>query len=249
MSEIDAIYTVWLREMIIYIRQKERILASLAMPIFWLLIFGNSLRVSINLDSGLDYITFVAPGIIAMSLLFNSVSSGISIIWDKELGFMKEMLVAPVSRVSLVLGKALGTATTSLIQGTIVLIISILVGLKVDVMTFIITLPLMVLVSLGLVGIGISIGSLMNTIEGFQLVVNFIIMPMFFLSGALFPLKDLPTILRVVTYFNPMTYNVELLRYVLAHSVSIPFFVSLTFVVVFSVLMIFLSAYLFSKKS
>ena len=248
MSEIEAIYTVWLREMIRYIRQKERIIGSLVMPIFWLLIFGNSLRSSISIGN-IDYSSFISPGVITMTIVFTSVSSGISIIWDKELGFMKEMLVAPVSRVSLVLGKALGTATTALIQGIMVMVLAIIIGLKVSLLSILLTLPLMVLISLGLVGIGISIGSLMNNVEGFQLIFNFLVLPMFFMSGALFPISDLPNYLKFIPYIDPVTYGVELLRSVLIGTSTIPFAVSLSVVIGFSTLMTFVSAWLFSRRN
>ncbi|OGI15063.1 hypothetical protein A3K63_05200 [Candidatus Micrarchaeota archaeon RBG_16_49_10] len=247
MIEIGGVYTVWLREMIRYFRQKERIVATLTMPVFWLLIFGGSLRASVDVG-GIDYRSFISPGVVAMSLMFTSVFSGVSIIWDRELGFMKEMLVSPVSRLSIVVGKALGTATTSLIQGIMVMLIAILLGLKVGLATFLLTVPLMLLISIGLVGIGISIGSLMNNVEGFQLIMNFIVMPMFFLSGALFPISNLPPTLKLITYLDPLTYAVELLRHVLIGISSIPFAISLFVVIGFSVLMMVLSAWLFSRR-
>ncbi|MBD3155199.1 MAG: ABC transporter permease subunit [Candidatus Aenigmarchaeota archaeon] len=247
MSEILGIYTVWLREMIRYFRQKERIISSLTMPIFWLLIFGGSMRTSIDIGS-VDYNSFIAPGVVAMSILFTSIMSGISVIWDKELGFMKEMLVSPVSRFSIVLGKALGTATTAVIQGTMVMLISLIVGLEISFVTFISVIPLMVLISLGLVGIGISIASLMDNIEGFQLIMNFIVMPMFFLSGALFPINNLPSVLRVVTYVDPLTYGVETLRYTIIGVSNIPFGISLSVVIGFSLLTLSVSAWLFSRR-
>jgi len=249
MSNIQAVYTVWLREMIRYFRQKERIIGSLVMPIFWLLIFGGSMRSSIDIGSGIDYMSFIAPGVIAMSIMFSSVSSGISIIWDRELGFMKEMLIAPVSRVSIVFGKALGTVAAALIQGTMVMIIAILVGLKVSLLTVALILPLMVLISIGLVGIGISIGSLMNNVEGFQLIFNFLVMPMFFLSGALFPIKDLPVVLKLASYIDPLTYSVELLRRIIVGVSSIPISITLPFVLGFSAVMMFVSSWLFSRRS
>ena len=247
MSEIKAIYAVWLREMIRYFRQKERIIGSLVMPIFWLLIFGGSMGSSINMGS-IDYKSFIAPGVIGITILFTSVMSGISIIWDKELGFMKEMLVSPVSRISIVIGKAIGTATAAIIQGTMVMIIAIITGLEINIITFLLAIPVMFLVSIGLVGIGISIGSLMNNVEGFQLIMNLLVMPMFFLSGALFPINDLPKFLKILTYIDPLTYGVELLRYVIIGFSNIPVIVSFGVVVGFSVLMMSLSAWLFSRR-
>jgi ABC-2 type transport system permease protein len=247
MSELEGVYTVWLREMIRYFRQKERIISSLAMPVFWLLIFGGSMRASVDIGD-VDYNSFIAPGVVAMSILFTSIMSGISVIWDKELGFMKEMLVSPVSRISIVLGKALGTATTALIQGSMILLISVLTGLEISLLTFITLIPIMILISLGLVGIGISIASLMNNIEGFQLIMNFIVMPMFFLSGALFPINNLPAVLRFVTYIDPLTYGVETLRYTIIGVSHIPFPISLSVVIGFSCLTLIVSAWLFGRR-
>jgi len=233
--------------MIRYFRQKERIISSLVMPIFWLLIFGGSMRSSIDIGN-VDYRSFITPGVIAMSLMFTSVMSGISIIWDKELGFMKEMLVSPVSRLSIVIGKALGTSTTAIIQGLMVMLISIAIGLKISLVTFLLIVPIMLLISLGLVGIGISIGSLMNNIEGFQLIMNFLVMPMFFLSGALFPINNLPIFLRIITYIDPLTYGVELLRYMIIGTSSIPIVVNFLIVSGFSSLTIISSVWLFSRR-
>jgi len=247
MGEIEGIYTVWLREMIRYFRQKERIISSLVMPVFWLLIFGGSMRSSIDIGN-VDYKSFITPGEIAMSLMFTSVMSGISIIWDKEIGFMKEMLVSPVSRLSIVIGKALGTSTTAIIQGIMVMLIAIATGLHISIATFFLVIPVMLLISLGLVGIGLSIGSVMNNVEGFQLIMNFLVMPMFFLSGALFPINNLPTLLRIIPYIDPLTYGVELLRYMIVGVSSIPFITNFLIVSAFSTLTITLSAWLFSRR-
>jgi ABC-2 type transport system permease protein len=248
MVEFHGVYTVWLREMIRYLRQKERIITSLMMPVFWLLIFGGSLSSSINIGP-VAYGSFIAPGVVAMSVLFTSITSGISIIWDKELGFMKEMLVSPVSRLSIVIGKALGTATTAIIQGSLVLLLSMIIGLKITPAIFLLSILAMIAISIGLVGIGISIGSVMNNIEGFQLIMNFLVMPMFFLSGALFPLNDLPAALRIVTYFDPVTYGVDLLRYIIIGVSSMHYTISLAVVLGFGALMMVVSSLLFGRRA
>lgn len=256
MSELEAIYTVWLREILRYVRAKERMVGSLAMPIFWLLIFGSSIRVSV--DVGIDYTSFIAPGIITMALMFNSIFSGITVIWDRELGFMKEMLVAPISRLSIVAGKALGGATTALIQATflILLIFAIknlsseyFIAVKIDIIVFLIMIPMMVLIALGLVGLGIAIASRLDTLEGFGLIMQFVIMPMFFLSGALFPINNLPDWIRIVTYLNPVTYGVEMLRSTLIGFSSINIVLSFGVVLIFTCSTLLLGAYLFNKRS
>ena len=256
MHELEAVYTVWLREMLRYIREKERIIGSLAMPIFWLLIFGSSIRASVGLD--IDYTSFIAPGIITMALMFNSIFSGITVIWDRELGFMKEMLVAPISRLSIVAGKALGGATTALIQALFLLLLvftiksfssEYFIAVRMNVFVFLVMVPMMVLIALGLVGIGIAIASSLDTLEGFGLIMNFIIMPMFFLSGALFPINNLPSWIRVITYLDPVTYGVELLRSILIGFSSINIVLSFSAVLIFAFSMLLLGAYLFNKRS
>lgn len=257
MRELEAVYTVWLREMIRYCRAKERILASLAMPIFWLFIFGSGIRAPV-FGGQVDYTSFIAPGVIVMALMFTSMHSGISVIWDRELGFMKEMLVAPVSRISIVIGKSLGGATAALIQGTIIFLLIFGIqnlyseyfsGVRINISTFLIALPLMVLISLGIVGIGISIASLLDTLEGFGLIMNFIVMPMFFLSGALFPINNLPEWIRIVTYIDPITYAVESLRFVMIGFSSINFVLSFSVIFVFTFSMILIATYLFNRRS
>ncbi len=256
MRELEAIYTVWLREMLRYIRARERMIGSLAMPIFWLLIFGSSIRASVSMD--IDYTSFITPGIITMALMFNSIFSGITVIWDRELGFMKEMLVAPISRLSIVAGKALGGATTALIQATFLLLLvffiksissEYFIAVRMDVLVFLMMIPMMVLIALGLVGIGIALASSLDTLESFGLIMQFVIMPMFFLSGALFPINDLPSLIRIITYLDPVTYGVELLRSILIGFSSMNIVLSFGVVSIFSFSMLLVGAYLFNKRS
>jgi ABC-2 type transport system permease protein len=175
--------------------------------------------------------------------------SGISVIWDRELGFMKEMLVAPVSRLSIVLGKCLGGATTAVIQGILVLLISLVLGVRVDAITFLVLMPIMMLIALGIVGIGVAIASVLESMEGFGLVMNFVIMPMFFLSGALFPLNNLPDWLKAITYIDPVTYDVELTRYMMTGFSSVNFMLSFIVMLGFTCLTLFIGAYLFNRRS
>jgi len=256
MHELEAVYTVWLREMIRYTRDRGRMISSLAMPIFWLLIFGSSIRASVEMN--IDYTSFIAPGIIVMSLMFNSIFSGITVIWDRELGFMKEMLVAPISRLSIVAGKALGGATTALVQGIFLIFLIFVVknfssgyfiALRMNLTVFFLIIPMMVLIALGLVGLGITIASRLDSLENFGLIMNFLIMPMFFLSGALFPINNLPSWIRYVTYLDPVTYGVELLRSILIGFSSINIILSFSAVLIFTCSMLLIGAYLFNKRS
>ena len=247
--EIEAVYTIWLREFKRYYRAKERIIGSLAMPLLWFLIFGIGLGSSISF-TGVDvnYFSFTVPGIIAMSLLFTSLFSGVSVIWDREFGFLKEMLVAPVSRISIVIGKALGGATTAFIQSLLILIIAVALGWSVSIISLLLLIPLILVISIGFVSLGLTIASLMQSTEGFHLIMNFMVMPMFFLSGALFPLNSLPEWLRLFTYIDPMMYGVEMLRFVSMEFSSFNPLISLATVVVFSSAMSLMAAYTFSRR-
>ncbi|MFH1106062.1 MAG: ABC transporter permease [Candidatus Aenigmatarchaeota archaeon] len=245
--ELETIYVVWLREVKKYFRAKERIVSSLMMPLFWFLIFGSGVGMSTQIP-GVNYSEFIAPGIIAMALLFTSIFSGISVIWDREFGFLKEMLVAPTSRLAIVVGRSLGGATTALMQGTIIMLLSVLLGVNINPASMLLMLPLMLLVSIGFVSLGITIASVMESTEGFQMIVNFIVMPMFFLSGALFPIGNLPGILKILVYVDPMTYGVEAMRHVAIGIAEIPFHLSLLGVAVFSVATSLIGSYTFSRR-
>jgi ABC-2 type transport system permease protein len=171
------------------------------------------------------------------------------VIWDREVGFMKEMLVAPVSRLSIVAGKCFGGATTAVIQGIIVLLISVALGARIDLVTFLILLPIMMLIALGIVGIGVAIASVLSSMEGFGVIMNFVIMPMFFLSGALFPINNLPDWLKIITYIDPVTYDVELTRYMMTGFSSINVGLSFIATLGFSCATLFIGTYLFNKRS
>lgn len=257
MNELQAVYTVWLREMIKYFRAKDRIFSSLAMPIFWLFIFGSGIRTPV-FGGEIDYTSFIAPGVVLMTIMFTSMHSGISVIWDKELGFMKEMLVAPVSRISIVVGKALGGATTALIQGIILFLLIFGIqnvsdeyfsGVRTDISTFLKVIPLMLLSALGIVGIGIAIASVLSSVESFGIIMNFVVMPMFFLSGALFPINNLPGWVRIATYLDPVTYAVEIMRFVMTGFSSINPLLSLVVLSGFTFCTLLIATYLFNKKS
>jgi ABC-2 type transport system permease protein len=256
---MSDIYTIWLREMIRYVRAKSRIITSLAMPILWLALLGTALGSMMEnspfLPEGMSYLQFIAPGIIGMAILFTSVFSGISIIFDREFGFLKEILVAPVSRVSIVLGKALGGTTTALIQGMIMFVLALFLGVSFAselgiVGGFLISVLFMFLIGLSFVSLGIAFASKIQSMEGFQAIMSFLIMPMFFLSGALYPIDVLPGWLRVLTYIDPLTYGVDGLRYAIqgADVAQFPILVDLGVLVLFSAAMVLLGSYLFKKS-
>ncbi|MBN2121784.1 ABC transporter permease [Candidatus Micrarchaeota archaeon] len=211
---MDIVYTIWLRSIKRYLRSKSRIIGSLGMPLFFLVIMGFGLNSVVEVPEGGDYVGFIMPGIIAMSILFTSIFSGIQIIWDKQFGFLKETLVAPVSRVEIMLGQTVGGATTSLIQGGLMLLLAFVLGLNLIGLTGLgIAITFMVLIGLAFTAFGVAIASKMEDMHGFQLIMNFVIFPIFGLSGALFPLSGLPEWARPITYLDPLTYGVEGIRY------------------------------------
>lgn len=245
---MDIIYSIWLRSMKRYIGSRSRIIGSLGMPLFFLVIIGFGLNSVVNISSGNSYVSFILPGIVAMSVLFTSMFAGIQIIWDKQFGFLKEMLVAPVSRLEIMLGQTTGGATTSFIQGLIILVISIFMGLdKISLYGFLIAFVFMILIGLSFTAFGTAIASRMEDMQGFQLIMNFIIFPIFGLSGALFPLNSLPLWLKILTLLDPLTYGVEGIRYGLLGISQINPLYSFIILSVFTVVMIIIGTHLFKK--
>ena len=182
--EFQAVYVMWLRQMKRFVRAKSRIVASIVQPLFFLFILGSGFRVATFEGVSGDYIHFLAPGIITMAIMFSSMFTGVSVLWDKQFGFLQEVLVAPIKRISIILGRTLGGATTALLQGFIILIISIVLGVRIpDVFGFILMLIMMILISFTAVGFGLIIATKMNDFQGFQIIMNLIIMPLFFLSS------------------------------------------------------------------
>jgi len=248
-SEFKKIYWIWRREVIRFWREKTRIISSLITPLLWLLIFGTGMRV-VEMPGVQSYQSFIFPGVVAMTLLFTSIWSGVSVIWDREFGFLKEILVAPISRSSIVIGKALGGGTSALLQGFILLPLSPLVGVHLTAYSFFLILPLMILISVGLVSLGLLIASLIESMEAFNLIMSLVVMPMFFLSGALFPLTSSPDWLRLMSYLNPLTYGVDVLRWATFSGVStfFPVYIEVLFLIGFAAVMISICSYTFTIK-
>jgi len=248
---MEIIYTIWLRSMKRFVRSKSRIFGSIAMPLFLLLFLGLGLNSVVNASSlGQEYVMFLVPGMVAMSVLFSSIFSGLQIIWDKQFGFLKETLVAPVSRLEIMLGQTAGGATTSVLQGLILMVFSVLIGLRIqNPVGFFIALAFMILVGIGFTAFGIAIASRMEDMTGFQLIMNFVIFPLFGLSGALFPISSLPAWLVPVTLMDPLTYGVEGIRFGLTGVSQINPVVCAAVVAGFAVAMTAIGAYLFRKIS
>ena len=241
------IYILWLRQIKRYFRSKSRIVGSLGQPILFLVALGFGLNSVFSASGKGDYIQFLAPGIIAMSILFTAVFSGIEIIWDRQFGFLKETLVAPVSRFSIMFGRTLGGATTSSLQGILVLVISLLIGFRPHLVMIIPALVFMVLIALVFTALGTAIAAKLEDMQGFQLIMNFVIMPVFFLSGSLFPLESAPVALRIVAYFNPLTYGIDGLRAVLTGVSHFNVWVDFGMLVAITIAFIAIGAWLFSK--
>ena len=245
--ELMAIYALWKRELIRFFRSKSRLVGSLGMPFFFLAILGTGLNSAFFIGGEGNYLQFLAPGIIGMVLMFGSIFSGVIVIMDRQFGFLKETLVAPVSRLSIVTGKALGGATTAVIQGILIMVIALLLGVQLQLANIVLLLFFMFLISTMFVSLGIAIASRMEDMHGFQLIMNFLIMPFFFLSGAFFPLSTAPELLRTLSLFDPLTYAVEGLRYLLTSSSEMAFGLSLTVVLGLTAGFMVLAMYMFNR--
>jgi len=228
MNTLRHVGIIWYREILRYWRDKPRIIGSLAMPFFFLIIFGSGLSSSIGqmmggaAEFGIDFKKFMFPGIIGMTTLFTSMFSGLSIVRDKEYGFLKEILVAPVDRLAVAGGKILGGSTVTMIQATLLFLFAPLVGVGVTPLLVIKVWGLVFLGSLGFTSLGTFVGNKLDSAEGFQMVMNFLIFPMFFLSGAFFPLKDIPSWMAALVRINPFSYVVDSMRQLFFLSMGLP---------------------------
>lgn len=245
---------MWLRQMKRFLRSKSRIVGMIVQPIFFLFILGGGLRgASIPGMQGTDSLEFIAPGIITMAILFSSIFTGISILWDRQFGFLQEVLVAPISRFSIIVGRTLGGATTALIQGFIILIISLGIGVKIHSITgLVLTIIFMALTAFTAVGVGLSIASKIQDSQGFQIIMNLIILPLFFLSSAIVPIAtnpNLPDFIVNASFLNPLFFMVDGMRGSLTGSNNFfdPLFDLLLVLIICSVVMI-IGGYLFNKS-
>jgi len=218
MKEMKAIYIIWLRESKRFFRERARVLGMLGQPLLYLLIVGNGMAAAFSFRAapeGFNYLVFMYPGIIGQSVLFTSIFSAMSIIWDREFGFLKEVLVAPVPRWSIAVGKALGGSTVSVMQAAVLLLLAPLLGVSISFLTIFKLLALMFLISFAITSFGISIAARMHSMEGFQMIMNFLILPLFFLSGALFPLRGVAPWMEWLMKIDPLTYGVDALRHIM----------------------------------
>jgi len=210
-----AAKTILVREVRVHLRDRASVISSVARSILWLVVFGGGFGAARFSGLQVNYQEFLFPGVIAMSLLFTSIRSGTSVIWDREFGFMKEILVSPASRFSIMAGKVAGGAAIAVMEGTIILFIGPIFGAKLTLFKVAASIALMFFISISLVSIGLIVATVMKTFEGFQTIMTFLIMPMFFMSGALFPINTLPQWMTPIVAVNPLTYGVDALRIVL----------------------------------
>ncbi|MDD1690700.1 MAG: ABC transporter permease [Methanoregula sp.] len=246
---MEIIYAIWLRNMLRFVRSRSRIIGSVMMPLFLLLFLGFGLNNVVQMPGiAGSYLVFLIPGMVAMSVMFTAVGSGVQILWDKQFGFLKETLVAPVSRLEIMLGQTSGGATTAFLQGICILVPALLIGLNVpNLPGFFVALVFMVLIGVGFTAFGIALASRMNDMTGFQLIMNFVIFPIFGLSGALFPISSLPAWIAPLTLIDPLTYGVEGMRYGLTGVSQIDPFICIAVSGGFCIATVVIGAYLFRK--
>jgi ABC-2 type transport system permease protein len=213
---MSAIYILWLREVKKYVRSRVQIIASLGQPLLYLLVLGFGLGPVFQKAGGGSYLQFMAPGIIGMSVLFTSIISGVALLFDRQFGFLKETLVAPVPRIRIMIGRTLGGATVAMLQGILIMIVCLIAGFRpVSLLSIPLGLAFMAMIAVVFAALGTAIGSSLQDMQGFQLIMNFLVLPIFFLSGALFPLNNLPKALAFVTSLDPLSYGVDGLRVVM----------------------------------
>ena len=244
---MSAIYILWLRQLKRYLRSRARIIGSVGQPLLFLIALGFGFGPVYARAGGGNFLQFLAPGIIAMTILFTAVFSGVELLWDKQFGFLKETLVAPVSRVRIVFGRTLGGATVATMQGVIVLLIAMVAGFRPTLATLPLALVFAGLTGLLFTAMGGAIASVLEDMQGFQLIMNFLVMPLFFLSGALFPLKGLPRALDIVVTANPFAYGVDGLRWALIGQAHFPLALDLGVLTAITLLLLGVGAWLFTR--
>ena len=244
---MNVIYVLWLREVKRYLRSRPQIVASLGQPLLYLLVLGFGLG-SVYSGQGETYLQFIAPGVIGMGILFTSIFSGIGLLWDRQFGFLKETLVAPVPRLQIMAGRTLGGATIAMIQGALVLVVCLIAGFRPHGFGAVpMALLFMALTAVVFSALGTAIGSSLRDMQGFQLIMNFLVMPILFLSGALFPLSNLPSALSVATRLDPLSYGVDGLRAALIGVAELGVVLDATVLAAVAAVFIVLGAWAFSR--
>ena len=245
---MEAIYILWLREVKRYTRSRAQIIASMGQPLLYLLVLGFGLGPVYQKAGGGSYLQFMSPGVIGMAVLFSAVFSGIALLWDRQFGFLKETLVAPVPRIEIMIGRTLGAATTAMIQGLLVTTVCLIAGFRpVSLAMVPLAFLFLALIAIVFAALGTTIGSSLQDMQAFPIVMNFLVLPIFFLSGALFPLKNLPRALGIVTSVDPLSYGVDGLRVALLGGGYFGATIDLLVLAVVAVILLCLGAWRFSK--
>jgi len=245
---MQAIYILWLRELKRYTRSKAQIIASLGQPLLYLLVLGFGLGPVFQKAGGGSYLQFMAPGVIGMTVLFTSVFSGIALLWDRQFGFLKETLVAPVPRLQIMAGRTLGGASVAMLQGLLVTVVCLIAGFRpVSLAAVPLGFLFLALIAVVFAALGTAIGSSLQDMQGFQLVMNFLVLPIFFLSGALFPLENLPRVLSVITKVDPLSYGIDGLRSALIARAHFGSAIDLIVLGIFAAALLCIGAWRFSR--
>ncbi len=245
---MQAVYIMWLREVKRFVRSKSRIVGALGQPLLFLIALGYGLGPVFAKAGQGNYLQFIAPGIIGMSIIFTAIFNGMQVIWDRQFGFLKETMVAPVSRLSIMFGRTLGGATVSTAQGVLVLIIATIAGFRpASLLGIVPAFVVMLLIALLFSALGIMVASKLKDMQGFQLIMNFLVMPLFFLSGALFPLNNVPSALLLVARFDPLSYGVDALRYFLIGTATFPLAIDFGILLAVTAVFLVLGSYFFSR--
>ncbi|MBF0567119.1 MAG: ABC transporter permease [Nitrospirae bacterium] len=245
---MNVVYILCMRQLKRYVRARTRIIGSLGQPLLFFLALGFGFGRTYEKAGEGNYIQFLAPGIISMGILFTAMFSGIEIIWDRQFGFLKETLVAPVPRFQIVLGRTLGGTAVAMVQGIIVFFVCLIAGFRVENAALLpVALIFMFLIAILFTAVGTVVGSLLEDMQAFPLIMNFLVMPLFFFSGALFPLNDVPKVLRIAINFNPMSYGVDGLRGALSHGFHFGLGTDFVVLGILSTILLLLGSYFFSK--
>jgi ABC-2 type transport system permease protein len=245
MSELDGVLAVWRREFIVFRREVSRVVSSIVSPLMWLLLFGGGLGGTVEVG-GARYQAFIFPGIVIMAVLFTSIFYGVYIIWDRKIDVLKAILVAPVSRLAIFGGKVLGGCTDALLQAIVLLLVGFFF-VSYTPLGFILAVGVVTLTAIGFVALGLAIGAFFDSLEGFQLIGTFVVFPLFFLSGALYPLGNVPPWLRALSYVDPVTYAVDATRYAMLGQATFPLALDLGVLVAFAATTVVVGSVAFSR--
>ncbi|MHB8882638.1 MAG: ABC transporter permease [Thermodesulfovibrionales bacterium] len=254
MIEVNAVYVIVAREFKKFVREKSRLVSTIARPLVWLFLVGGGMSRLVPVSGNVSYMQFIFPGILGMTILFTSIFSSISIIWDKEFGFMKEILVAPISRLSVVVGKAMSGMVLSTIQAMIILAFFPFLGFSIGILEIIGIILVSAILAFAISALGIVLASFYDSYESFSVIMNFIVMPMFFLSGAMYPVKLMPDILKYFTKINPLTYGIDAIKHLMFPSgagtmgADFPFFLDIAVIVISSIVLVLIGGKTFERK-